>query len=77
MPGRKASAERVQAVCSLKECLIVVGILSGYLASYLLIDQVGGWRSMYGLAIIPAVGLAGGMVSSPKKPCFWPASTVF
>ena len=48
---------------SLKECLIVVGILSGYLASYLLIDTVGGWRTMYGLSFFPAVGLLLGMVS--------------
>lgn len=48
--------------CSLKECLIVVGILLGYLVSYLYIEQVGGWRSMYGLSIIPAVALGAGMV---------------
>lgn len=56
------AVESDTTACSLKECLIVVGILSGYLASYLLIDQVGGWRSMYGLAIVPAIALAGGMV---------------
>jgi len=49
-------------MCSLKECLIVVGILLGYLLSYLFIQDVGGWRNMYGAAILPALGLFAGMV---------------
>ena len=55
--------KRCLALCSLKECLIVVGILSGYLASYLFIDNVGGWRTMYGLSFIPSIALLLGMVS--------------
>lgn len=55
---------KANSECSLKECLIVVGILSGYLASYLLIDDVGGWRTMYGLSVVPALALLFGMVLS-------------
>ena len=51
------------SVCSLKECLIVVGILLGYLFSYIFIDTTGGWRYIFGLAAIPTVVLAAGMVS--------------
>lgn len=49
---------------SLKEGLIVVGILLGYLASSQFIDSVGGWRYMYGLSLLPAILLGAGMVSS-------------
>ena len=52
-------------MCSLKECLIVVGILLGYLVSYLFIDTTGGWRYMFGLAAIPTLALGLGMV----RPC--------
>lgn len=41
----------------------MVGILSGYLASYLLIEEVGGWRWMYGVSVFPAVALGAGVVS--------------
>lgn len=41
----------------------MVGILLGYLISYLLIEEVGGWRSMYGVSILPAAILGIGMVS--------------
>ena len=56
--------EQAPFAYSLKECLIVVGILMGYLNSYLLISEVGGWRSMLGLSIIPAIVLGSGMVST-------------
>ena len=38
------------------------GILLGYLTSYLFVDDVAGWRLMYGLAAGPAVVLLAGMV---------------
>lgn len=41
------------------------GILLGYLTSYLFVDDVGGWRLMYGLAAGPAVILLAGMVGTP------------
>ena len=33
---------------SLKEALIVGGILAGYAIGYVAVEQVGGWRTMYG-----------------------------
>ena len=42
----------------------MVGILMGYLTSYLLISEVGGWRSMFGVSVFPAIVLGSGMVSS-------------
>lgn len=41
---------------------MVIGILLGYLTSYLFIDDVGGWRAMYGLAAGPALVVLAGMV---------------
>lgn len=48
---------------SLKEALIVGGILLGYLVSYLFIDFNSGWRLMYGIALPIAVAFGLGMVS--------------
>ncbi|KAK9818055.1 hypothetical protein WJX72_006373 [[Myrmecia] bisecta] len=53
---------------SLKELLIVAGILSGYLTSYLFVDDVGGWRNMYGLSLLPAIALSIGMAWLPDSP---------
>jgi hypothetical protein len=40
----------------------VGGILAGYFAGYSFIDDVGGWRSMYGVAAPLALVLGVGMV---------------
>ena len=48
---------------SMKEVFIVGGILLGYVSSYLFVDDVGGWRSIYGFAAPLAVLLGLGMVS--------------
>ena len=56
-------------VCSLKEGLIVLGILLGYLTGYLFVEDIGGWRSMYGIAAVPALLAGLGMVR------FWAAPT--
>ncbi|KAK9787605.1 hypothetical protein WJX73_003758 [Symbiochloris irregularis] len=53
---------------SLKEGLIVLGILLGYLISYLFVDQEAGWRYMYGAAAIPALALGLGMAALPDSP---------
>eukprot|EP00877_Chromochloris_zofingiensis_P011610 jgi/Chrzof1/6702/Cz19g06060.t1 len=53
---------------SLKEAAIVGGILLGYLSSYWFIDNVGGWRNMYGLAIPLALTLGIGMATLPESP---------
>ena len=55
---------------SLKEALVVCGILGGYLGGAVWIEQVGGWRNMYGAAVFPAVVLGAGMVRpSPALSC--------
>eukprot|EP00878_Enallax_costatus_P029261 GHUV01031709.1.p1 GENE.GHUV01031709.1~~GHUV01031709.1.p1 ORF type:complete len:389 (+),score=104.35 GHUV01031709.1:962-2128(+) len=53
---------------SLKEAMIVGGILAGYFSGYLFIDEVGGWRSMYGVAAPLALLLGVGMASLPESP---------
>eukprot|EP00879_Flechtneria_rotunda_P028264 GHRR01030361.1.p1 GENE.GHRR01030361.1~~GHRR01030361.1.p1 ORF type:complete len:511 (+),score=137.46 GHRR01030361.1:274-1806(+) len=53
---------------SLKEAIIVGGILAGYYAGYLFINEVGGWRSMYGVAAPLAVLLGVGMACLPESP---------
>jgi MFS family permease len=49
---------------SLKEAIIVGGILGGYASGFWFIDAVGGWRSMYGVAAPLALILGVGMVSN-------------
>ena len=53
---------------SLKEGFIVLGILLGYLVSYLCSDTVAGWRIDYGLAGILAAFLGIGMAYLPESP---------
>eukprot|EP00252_Welwitschia_mirabilis_P008307 TRINITY_DN20087_c0_g1_i1.p1 TRINITY_DN20087_c0_g1~~TRINITY_DN20087_c0_g1_i1.p1 ORF type:complete len:425 (+),score=75.35 TRINITY_DN20087_c0_g1_i1:48-1322(+) len=53
---------------SLKELLIVMGILIGYLVSSLEIDVVGGWRIMYELSIPFSVIMGVGMWWLPSSP---------
>ena len=47
----------------------MLGILLGYLTGYLFVEDIGGWRSMYGIAAVPALVAGLGMVS------FWAAPT--
>lgn len=54
--------------CSCKEGFIVGGILLGYLASALWVGETGGWRYMYGAALLPALLVFAGMVSHPCAP---------
>ena len=53
---------------SMKEGFIVGGILLGYLVSYLVIDSVGGWRSIYGVGVPLSVLLMAGMAWLPESP---------
>ncbi|KAF8072353.1 D-xylose-proton symporter [Scenedesmus sp. PABB004] len=53
---------------SLKEAIIVGGILAGYGAGYVFADAVGGWRSIYGCAAPLALLLGVGMASLPESP---------
>lgn len=47
----------------MKEAAIVGGILGGYLVSYAVSEDVGGWREVYEAAVPAAAALAVGMVS--------------
>lgn len=53
---------------SLKEALIVCGMLLGYLVGYIKIDVVGGWRFMFGFAAPIAILVAAGMWWLPPSP---------
>ncbi|CAL4945181.1 unnamed protein product [Urochloa decumbens] len=53
---------------SLKELFIVLGILIGYLVGSLEIDNVGGWRYMFGFGAPIAVIMAIGMWTLPPSP---------
>lgn len=65
----ETSPARVRGLLiSLKEAFIVGGILAGYAASFVFVEQVGGWRWMYGLAAAPAALLAVGMAGLPESP---------
>ncbi|GJN22833.1 hypothetical protein PR202_gb10433 [Eleusine coracana subsp. coracana] len=53
---------------SLKELFIVLGILFGYLIGSLEIDNVGGWRYMFGFSAPIAAIMAIGMWTLPPSP---------
>jgi len=53
---------------SCKEGAIVGGILLGYLVSYLVVDDVGGWRYILGTELPLALILGAGMASLPESP---------
>ena len=53
---------------SLKEAVVVVGILLGYLGGALWIEDVGGWRLMFGSAVFPALVLGAGMAWLMESP---------
>ncbi|KAI3896909.1 hypothetical protein MKX03_002580 [Papaver bracteatum] len=53
---------------SMKELMIVLGILLGYLAGSLEIDVVGGWRYMFGFSAPVALLMGLGMWSLPASP---------
>ncbi len=53
---------------SLKEAVVVIGILLGYLGGALWIEDVGGWRLMFGSALFPALVLGAGMFWLMESP---------
>ncbi|KAK0604124.1 hypothetical protein LWI29_012258 [Acer saccharum] len=53
---------------SLKEVFIVLGILLGYFAGSFQINQIGGWRYMYGISAPLALLMGLGMLSLPPSP---------
>jgi sugar porter (SP) family MFS transporter len=55
---------------SLKECMIVVGMLLGYVMGYLMQNKPNGWGITYGVSIIPAIVFFFGVMSLPS-PARW------
>eukprot|EP00894_Picocystis_sp_ML_P001880 jgi/Pico_ML_1/52397/g3106.t1 len=53
---------------SLKEAFIVGGILAGFVVSRMFADMEGGWRWIYGVAVLPAGVLGLLMYSLPPSP---------
>ncbi|GBF98053.1 D-xylose-proton symporter-like chloroplastic [Raphidocelis subcapitata] len=53
---------------SLKEAIIVGGILAGYFVSYVFAEEVGGWRSIYACAAPLALLLFAGVATLPESP---------
>jgi len=53
---------------SLKECLIVGGILLGYLGSYIINGEEGGWRTLLSSSLAFSAILAVGMSTLPDSP---------
>jgi SP family galactose:H+ symporter-like MFS transporter len=53
---------------SLFQLSITVGILLAYLVDYAFVNVAGGWRWMFGLAVVPAAIFALGMSFLPESP---------
>ena len=53
---------------SLKEGFIVGGILLGYLGSYVIVGEEGGWRTLLSSSSLVAAALAVGMTALPDSP---------
>jgi sugar porter (SP) family MFS transporter len=53
---------------SLKECFIVSGILLGYLGSYVINGDEGGWRTLLYSSLVFSAILAAGMLTLPNSP---------
>lgn len=65
----ETAPQRVRGLLiSLKEVLIVLGILLGYLASFLFVSKAGGWRAIYLVAAPAAMALFAGMSWLPASP---------
>lgn len=65
-----SSAESRGFITSLPEVCIGIGILLGYIVNYLLgkLTLTLGWRLMLGLAAIPSLALAIGILKMPESP---------
>lgn len=57
---------------SMKEAMIVVGMLFGYTIGWVLTDTAGGWRFTYGVGAVPAVGMMVGMYFMPPSARYVP-----
>jgi sugar porter (SP) family MFS transporter len=62
-----APPDRRGRLVVVNQLMITVGILVAYLVGYAF-SGVGGWRWMFGLAVVPAAMLAAGMSTLPETP---------
>ncbi|XP_043226858.1 solute carrier family 2, facilitated glucose transporter member 10-like isoform X1 [Amphibalanus amphitrite] len=65
-----APAHRRGMLVSLNEMAITVGFLASFLAGFVYVDVENGWRYMFGMAVVPAVFQALGMLFLPRTPHF-------
>lgn len=65
--GEMSPAAVRGVLVSLKEAMIVVGMLLGYTAGWILEDSEAGWRTTYGLGAIPAAAMMAGMSLMPPS----------
>ncbi|KAJ3705478.1 hypothetical protein LUZ61_009183 [Rhynchospora tenuis] len=56
------------ALCSINQLFICIGILAALVAGLPLPGNPAWWRSMFGIAVIPSILLALGMLFSPESP---------
>ena len=57
-----------RALVALKECMIVLGMLLGYVVGYCLTSTTGGWRYTYLVSAGPAVAMFLGVARLPAPP---------
>ncbi|CAN0132982.1 unnamed protein product [Hapterophycus canaliculatus] len=65
--GEMSPAPVRGVLVSMKEAMIVVGMLFGYSMGWYFEDTVGGWRYIYGAGAFPAVIMFAGMFLMPPS----------
>jgi len=66
--AEQVTAKMRGGTVSFNQLMIVMGILAAYIADWGLKDVPGNWRWMFGIAVIPGLALAIGMVFVPHTP---------
>lgn len=65
--GEMSPASVRGVLVSMKEAMIVVGMLFGYSIGWWLEDDVGGWKYTYAAGAIPSVAMFVGMLFMPPS----------
>ena len=65
--GEMAPASIRGLLVSLKEGMIVLGILAGYLVGFLLRHRAGAWALTYGVSVVPALAMGCGAYALPPS----------
>lgn len=63
-----APSELRGGLVSLNQLMITIGILCSYIINYVFTNIDGSWRWMFGIGLVPALLLAGGMFFLPESP---------